>query len=299
MRLLQRAGRLISVVGLITFLPTLSFAEPKPPTPSNPPRRGRPGLPNSFARDYKLDRHLTDRSENSRDPRETVDAIVTLNAGQELTPQFRRYVCGPRLDIINGYALCHLPVNLLKQLASNYSIHRAHYNRSAHEADILSSSAIQADLLAQQFAYTGAGVSVAFIDSGLTAQSLPDLADNRVLQFVDFLRLEPAARRRNGHGTHVAGVAAYRCSIEVCGHRAGRQGRSASMMKPAADDRQHHRGDGLSSRTPPVITSASSTCQRVLAYTSPTGPIRHARGGSVDSGIPLSLPHETRQECGR
>jgi len=199
----------MSVVGLITFLPNLSYAEPKPPTSSNPPRRGRPGLPNSFARDYKLDRHLTDRSENSRDPRESVDVIVTLNPGQDLTPQFRRYVCGPRLDIINGYALCHLPVNLLKQLASNYSVHRAHYNRPAHEADILSSSAIQADLLAQQFAYTGAGVSVAFIDSGLTRQSLPDLADDRVLQFVDFV--QPSNRQRideSGHGTHVAGVVA-------------------------------------------------------------------------------------------
>src|SRR5580765_3496472 len=101
MRSLQGFGRLVAVAGLVAFLPNPSYAAPKPPASSNQAHRGRPGLPNSFARDYKLDRHLTDRSQNSRDPRETVDVIVTLNAGQDLSPQFRRYVCGPRLDIIN------------------------------------------------------------------------------------------------------------------------------------------------------------------------------------------------------
>ena len=83
MRSLQGFGRLAAVLGVVTFLPNSSDAAP---APSNPPRHGRPGLPNSFALDYKLDRHLTERSEKSRDARETVDVIVTLHSPPMSSP---------------------------------------------------------------------------------------------------------------------------------------------------------------------------------------------------------------------
>ena len=209
MRSFPRLGQLSLAVGVLATFPAFATAAPPLHPWSNAVRVGRPGLPNAFARDYKLDRHLTERAEKSRDPRETVDVIVTLNAGQDLSPQFLRFACGPRLDIINGYALCKLPVGLLKPLSTNFSVHRAHYNRAAHGTDILSSTAVQADVLAQHYGYSGAGVTVAFIDSGLTSQVLPDLDDRRVKQFVDFVR--PVNKQRvdeHGHGTHIVGIVA-------------------------------------------------------------------------------------------
>src|SRR5207344_2333428 len=58
------------------------------------------------------------------------------------------------------------------------------------------------------YPYTGAGVTVAFIDSGITSYQHPDLADARVLAFVDFVNQRTAKYDDNGHGTHVAGVIA-------------------------------------------------------------------------------------------
>jgi len=158
--------------------------------------------------DYKIDKYLTERSEKSRDPRETVDVIVTFTeAGDQLPSFLQKYACGPRLDIINGYALCGVPVNQLKGLSQTTSVHRLHHNRAARESDLLSSVAIQADLLKKQYGYNGGGVTVAFIDSGLTGQPHPDLKNESVVKFVDFVDGASLFRSdQNGHGTHVTGV---------------------------------------------------------------------------------------------
>lgn len=112
------------------------------------PLRARPGLPNAFAQDYKIDEELSDRARKNRDPRETADVIVTFGApGERLSRTFNRYACGPRLDIINGIALCGVPVNRLTALSKEFSIHRVHYNRNARGTDTLSSVAVQADVL--------------------------------------------------------------------------------------------------------------------------------------------------------
>jgi serine protease AprX len=176
--------------------------------------KAKAGLPNAFADDYKLDKELSELSKKNRDPRETVDLIVTFKVqGQQLPASFRRYNCGRRLDIINGYALCGVPVRLLDALTQFASVHRVHHNRPAHESDLLSSVAVEADILTKQYGYTGAGVTVAFIDSGLT-EAHPDLNNRRVLRFVDFVNDNSDRSERNdrsdpnGHGTHVTGIVA-------------------------------------------------------------------------------------------
>ena len=88
-------------------------------------------------------------------------------------------------------------------------LHRVHENRSSFGQDLLSSTAVRADVLARQYGYTGQGVTVAFIDSGFTQYSHPDLDDSRILGFVDFVNRVPRLRAdENGHGTHVTGIVA-------------------------------------------------------------------------------------------
>ena len=172
--------------------------------------RAKSAMPNSLVHDYKVDKHLSERSARSLDAQETADMIVTLSTPGERPPAgFRRYACGTRLDIINGYALCNVPVQKLSTLAQLTSVHRVHHNRDAHETDLLSSVAVKADLLAQTYGYSGAGVTVAFIDSDAAPTGHPDLADTNVRKFVDFVSRKTQTRNDpNGHGTHVMGIVA-------------------------------------------------------------------------------------------
>jgi subtilisin family serine protease len=164
--------------------------------------------------DYRLDNDLTERV-NRKAWLETVNVIVTLQPGADLPAGFKRYVeTNGKLDIINGYALANVPVSALPTLAAQASVHRVNYSRPAKKQDALSSVAVDANasdpghgINQQLYGYTGQGVTVAVVDSGLTNDVLDDLADPRVRKFVDFVN--PSNRLRtdgNGHGTHVTGI---------------------------------------------------------------------------------------------
>ena len=165
---------------------------------------GKPGLPGSHLDTSKLDPVLNAKKKNGK-ATDTVDIIITLNPGQSLPSSFSRF-SKRRFTIINAYELAKVPVSLLPLLDQDYSIHRATANHPTRSLDLLSNSAVQADILAQQYGYSGAGVGVAVIDSGFTSYSQPDLKDNRV-KFVDFVDAFNNSRvDLNGHGTHVAGI---------------------------------------------------------------------------------------------
>ena len=180
-------------------------------------RRGpqaKPGQASAQVRNYKFDDEVTRRI-NRRRPFETANLIVTLQPGAELPVRFRRYVeWDGKLDIINGYALANVPVSALPALGAETSIHRVHYSRAARKQDALSSVAVNANAFdadhgvnQQLYGYTGTGVTVAVIDSGLTNDIVEDLADPRVRRFVDFVNSSNVLRTDgNGHGTHVTGI---------------------------------------------------------------------------------------------
>ncbi len=182
--------------------------------------------------------------------------IVTLTTpGQQLPVAFRRYVCGTRLDIINGYALCDVPLSKLSTLAQFVGIHRVHYNRDAHESDLLSSVAVQADVLAQTYGYSGAGV-----DGGLhrfrpDAERAPRPGEH-VRSQVRGLRERPEhdSHDENGHGTHVAGIIAGNgaATRRSAGIAPGAKVVSLKVLddKRQGHDRRHHRGARLGAREP-------------------------------------------------
>ena len=144
----------------------------------------------------------------------TADVIVTLEGNADLPASFLRYSHNGRLSVIHGYVLDQVPVSQLAALANSSNTHRVHLNRPAGKHDALSSVAVNANAVdlgnginnPSLYGYTGAGVTVAFIDSGITSYQHPDLADGRVLAFVDFVNGRTTKYDDNGHGTAVAGI---------------------------------------------------------------------------------------------
>ena len=173
----------------------------------------RLGAANAFVKRDKMDTDVAMRAAGFN-RLATADVIVTLEDGAVLPASFQRYSHHGKLSVIHGYVLDQVPVSQLATLANHASTHRVHINRAARKHDALSSNAGNGNAVDRShginspslYAYTGAGVTVAFIDSGITSYQHPDLDDSRVLAFVDFVNGRSTKYDDNGHGTHVAGI---------------------------------------------------------------------------------------------
>jgi serine protease AprX len=194
------------------------------------------GLP-SFAlaagRGSKLDPELTRRSQHN--PTQVTSVIVTLVPGATLPPEFKRFArARGRLGIINGQVL-DVPNRVVRQLEARPEIFRIHYDRptAAHNFRMSVSSGARA--VQQGLGFSGAGVGVAVIDSGITSWH-NDLAgrtpvaypygDQRLAAFVDFVNGATAPYDDEGHGTHVAGI--------IAGNGRDSLGRHAGVAPDAA-----------------------------------------------------------------
>jgi serine protease AprX len=188
----------------------------------------RPDQPGGEVVDYKVDAELTRRK--TRNALERTPVIVTLVPGAELPREFRRFMRGVRkLDIINGEVL-DLPNGVIRQLESRPEVFRLHYDRPIRAHNYRTSVTIGARQVRETLGYTGAGIGIAVIDSGITAwhddltrgavtQTYP-YGNQRVSEFVDFVNGASQPYDDNGHGTHVAGIIAgngYDSSFEKAG----------------------------------------------------------------------------------
>src|SRR5262245_55352927 len=170
-----------------------------------------PGGPNSSVKNYKLDDVVTARAGGNPLGQSTV--IVTLVPGAELPPEFARFARGGKLDIINGQVL-DLPNGLLKQLGANPNVFRVHDDRPIFSDNYRTSVTVGARAVQDLLGYTGAGVGIAVIDSGVTNwhDDLTNVkggnypyGNQRVTKFVDFVNGRTQPYDDNGHGSHVAG----------------------------------------------------------------------------------------------
>ena len=177
-------------------------------------RVDHPGAPNHYVKNYKIDDELERRSKGN--PNFTSKVIVELKPGKEVPPEFRKYFRGDRLDIINGQAL-ELPNGLLKKLASHGDIFRVHEDRPIQTHNYRTSVTVGATTVRSTYGFTGAGIGVAVIDSGiatwhddLTNKSYKyyPYGNQRVSKFVDFVNKQSQPYDDNGHGSHVAGTIA-------------------------------------------------------------------------------------------
>jgi len=176
----------------------------------------RPGRPASQVVQYKVDAEVSRRKDRSALDRTPV--IVTLLPGAQLPPEFRRFARGGhKLDIINGQVL-DLPNGVIRRLESRPEIFRVHYDRPIHAHNYRTSVTVGAHTVRNTLGYTGAGIGVAVIDSGISgwhndltrgnvSQNYP-YGDQRVAKFVDFVNGVMLPYDDNGHGSHVAGIIA-------------------------------------------------------------------------------------------
>ena len=143
-------------------------------------------------------------------PLRTVSVIVTLVPGAKLPPEFKKWARADKLDIINGQVL-DLPENVLKQLAKYPDVFRIHDNRPIGSSNYRTSLTVGADVARNTLGYTGSGIGIAIIDSGISSwhddltkggvnKTYP-YGDQRVSKFVDFVggQNDPVRRQRPRH----------------------------------------------------------------------------------------------------
>src|SRR5262245_50168620 len=177
--------------------------------------KAQPGVPGAHVKQYKLDDELLRRA-NDTNPRHTTRVIVTLVPGAKLPPAFARYAQNRNLDIINGVTL-DLPNYVLKALAAHPDTFQVHYDREIGAHNYRTAVTVGARAVQQSLGYTGAGIGVAVIDSGIssfhddltsTTFTLFPYGNQRVKKFVDFVNGRALPYDDNGHGTHVSGIIA-------------------------------------------------------------------------------------------
>src|SRR5437867_2095684 len=154
----------------------------------------RPGAPGSFAKSYKVDDEVNQRMKGNAQG--TSSVIVTLAPGAQLPSHFQRFVKGPRLDIINSQVL-ELPNGLLKQLSREPSVLQIHDNRATDTLNYRTAITVGARLVQDFYGYTGSGVGIAVLDSGIStfhddltagySSPLFPYGNQRVRKFVDFV----------------------------------------------------------------------------------------------------------------
>ncbi|MCC7416383.1 MAG: S8 family peptidase, partial [Acidobacteria bacterium] len=179
-------------------------------------RAVREGRPNSNAVHRKMDRTLTRRA-GGADPSGTSKVIVTFKPGYRIPQALARYARRTgQLGIINGQAI-EVPNRLLNQLANHPAVAEFHLDRPLVKENYRTILTTGARAVNTALGFTGAGVGVAVIDSGITtwhddltnttSQQFP-YGDQRVSAFVDFVGGQALPYDDDGHGTHVAGIIA-------------------------------------------------------------------------------------------
>jgi serine protease AprX len=193
--------------------------------------KAKPAGPNSFVKNQKLDDEIKKRSSGSSD--RTLRVIVTLQPGAQLPFELRRFAkAAGKLDIINGQVL-ELPAGVIRQLEKHPDVFRVHYDRDAEVENYRTAVTVGSLSARTQYGYSGAGIGVAILDSGISTWH-DDLTTNggtvssvaypygnqRVTKFVDFVNGQTQPYDDNGHGTHVAGIIAGN-GYDSYGYKAG------------------------------------------------------------------------------
>jgi serine protease AprX len=177
----------------------------------------------------KLDKVLNKRSLQGGG---TSRVIIRFKAGWGEPDEIRKHGAklGRKLRLINGRVV-ELPNSVIRRIADHPAVQSIHYDRPTMGEMNRTAVTVGARAVQSELGYTGAGVGVAVIDSGLTSWH-DDLGQNgystlvrtksgqRVTGFVDFVNDRTTPYDDNGHGTHVGGTIAGN-GYDSYGARAG------------------------------------------------------------------------------
>ena len=116
----------------------------------------------------KLDRKLNDRDRNEKGG--TSRAIILLKSGRDVSGDVTKLGgrLGRRLALMNGLAV-ELPNKVLRKLADNPAVERIVWDRPLDSTMNRVAVTVGARAVQETLGYTGAGIGVAVIDSGITA----------------------------------------------------------------------------------------------------------------------------------
>ncbi|MDP1568723.1 MAG: S8 family serine peptidase [Vicinamibacterales bacterium] len=174
----------------------------------------------------RLDRALEARADRGGRSR----VIVRLKPGMDIGTAARGLGgrMGRRLGLISGQVV-ELPNSALRALSRHPAVESIHVDRPVAQLLNRTAVTIGASLVHQQYGFTGRGIGVAVIDSGVTGWH-DDLTgagptgypygNQRVRHFADFVGGQSQPYDDNGHGTHVAGTIAG-SGYDSDGRRAG------------------------------------------------------------------------------
>ncbi|MCK4259435.1 MAG: S8 family peptidase [Halanaerobiales bacterium] len=133
-----------------------------------------------------------------------INVIVTFQPGQTGNLNgMGGVVKHDNLWVINGKAAA-LPAQAINALAKNPNVKSIILDGEMHATLDLSKTAANYEA-AWASGYTGAGVTIAIVDTGIAPH--PDF-EGRLVAFKDFINTNTAFYDDNGHGTHCAGDAA-------------------------------------------------------------------------------------------
>ena len=227
----------VAAIALLGLVPNAMAAGRHVTTPA----KARPGVPGSHVKNYKLDDEVTRRS-NRGNPLLTARVIIELVPGAQLPADFSKYTKGGKLDILNGYVL-ELPENVIRKLAAHPNIFRVHYDREVKTHNYRTGVTVGSRFVTDFLGYTGAGIGIAVIDSGITSwhddltnktSKLFPYGNQRVAKFVDFVNGRTLPYDDSGHGTHVSGIIAGN-GYDTLGEKSGvAPGTSVTMTRVVA-----------------------------------------------------------------
>ena len=164
----------------------------------------------------------------------TSRVIITLKPGadERAVQEVRKLGgrLGRKLRLVDGIAV-EVPNRVIQALSERSEVISIHYDRPAVTHMNRAAVAVGARAAQQAYGYSGAGVGVAVIDSGITpwhddlgdtgsSSSVRVVNGQRLTAFVDFVNGATTAYDDNGHGTHVAGIIAGN-GYDTYGSRAG------------------------------------------------------------------------------
>jgi serine protease AprX len=162
-------------------------------------------------RHAKLDQQLNDASEDQANGESKVIIEFNDESGAVNLVNAHGGKPGRRLGILNARA-AKLPNRKLKALASDPRVKKVHLDRPAEGLVGRTAVTVGARAVQELMGYTGAGVGVAIVDSGITAWhddlTVSNGTGQRVAHFADFVNGYTQMYDDWGHGTHVAGIVA-------------------------------------------------------------------------------------------